>query len=82
MLHVVVKQYLYRELLSFNSVSRPFKIISAHMRRTNQAKTGEPRENPPGTPARRVWLVSHLASAGLELTPDTTVEKTWNYIGL
>ena len=30
------------------------------------AKTGEPREKPPGTPASRTWLVSHVARAGLE----------------
>ena len=32
------------------------------------AKTGEPREKPPDTPASRTWLVSHVARAGLE--PD------------
>ena len=37
------------------------------------AKTGEPRENTPGTPASRTWLVSHVAGAGLEPTPDTAV---------
>ena len=37
------------------------------------AKTGEPREKPPGTPASRTWLVSHVASAGLEPTPDKAV---------
>ena len=37
------------------------------------AKTGEPREKPPGTPASRTWLVSHVARAGLEPTPDTAV---------
>ena len=47
----------------------PFKIISADMRRANQqnrggAKTGEPREKPPGTPVSRTWLVSHVASGG------------------
>ena len=36
-------------------------------------KTGEPRENPPGIPASRTWLVPHVARAGLELTPDTAV---------
>ena len=41
----------------------PFKIISVHMRRKRWAKTGEPREKPPGTPASRTWLVSHVASA-------------------
>ena len=51
-----------------------FKIISAHMRsyETGQsvggAKTGEPREKPPDTPASRTWLVSHVAKAGLEPT--------------
>ena len=37
------------------------------------AKMGEPREKPPGTPASRTWLVSHVARAGLEPTPDTAV---------
>ena len=37
------------------------------------AKTGEPREKPPGTPASKTWLVSHVARAGLEPTPDTAV---------
>ena len=37
------------------------------------AKTGEPREKPPDTPASRTWLVSHVARAGLEPTPDTAV---------
>ena len=36
-------------------------------------KTGVPREKPPGTPASRTWLVSHVGSAGLEPTPDTLV---------
>ena len=61
-------------LIQFNV---PFKIISAYMRRANQyvggAKTGEPREKPPDTPASRTWLVSHVARAGLEPTPDTAV---------
>ena len=39
----------------------PFKIFSAY--ETGQsvggAKTGGPREKPPGTPASRTWLVSH-----------------------
>ena len=54
----------------------PFKIIPAHMRRCQSvggAKTGEPREKPPDTPASRTWLVSHVARAGLEPTPDTAV---------
>ena len=60
-------------LIQFNV---PFKIISAHMRRYQSvggAKTGEPREKPPDTPASRTWLVSHVARAGLEPTPDTAV---------
>ena len=54
----------------------PFKIISAHLKRCQSvggAKTGEPREKPPDTPASRTWLVSHVARAGLEPTPDTAV---------
>ena len=38
------------------------------------AKSGEPREKPPGIPASRTWLVSHVASVGLEPTPDTAVK--------
>ena len=60
-------------LIHFNV---PFKIISAHMRRCQTvggAKTGEPREKPPDTPASRPWLVSHVARAGLEPTSDTAV---------
>ena len=37
------------------------------------AKTGEPREKTPDTPASRTWLVSHVARAGLEPTPVTAV---------
>ena len=38
------------------------------------AKTTEPREKPPGTPpASLSWLVSHVASEGLEPTPDTAM---------
>ena len=37
------------------------------------AKTGEPREEPPGTRESRTWLVSHVPSVGLEPTPDTAV---------
>ena len=31
------------------------------------AKTGEPREKPPGTPASRTWLVSHVTRAWLHI---------------
>ena len=33
------------------------------------AKTGEPREKPPDTPASRTWLVSHVVRVGLEPAP-------------
>ena len=36
---------------------------------------GGPREKPPGTPASKTWLVLHVASAGLEPTPDTAVNQ-------
>ena len=36
-------------------------------------KRENPQENPPGTPASRTWLVSRVAIAGLEPTPDTAV---------
>ena len=54
----------------------PLKVISAHNETSQSvggAKTGEPRDNPPGTPTNRTWLVSHVPSAGLEPTPDTAV---------
>ena len=45
----------------FNSVLRPFQDYFSSYE-TGQtvggAKTGEPREKPPGTPACRTWLVS------------------------
>ena len=60
----------------FNSFLRPFQDYSSSYE-TGQsvggAKTGEPREKPPGTPASRTWLVSHVVRAGLEPTPDTAV---------
>ena len=43
---------------------------------TSQSVGGAKREypgKPPGTPASRTWLVSHVASAGLEPTPVTAV---------
>ena len=50
----------------FNSVIRPFQDYFSSYE-TGQsvggAKTGEPREKPPGTPASRTWLVSHVARA-------------------
>ena len=60
----------------FYSVLRPFQdYLSSY--ETDQsvagAKTGKPREKPPGMPASRTWLVSHVTGAGLEPTPDTAV---------
>ena len=59
-----------------NSVLRPFQDYFSSYE-TGQsvggAKTGEPREKPPDTPASRTWLVSYVARAGLEPTPDTAV---------
>ena len=37
------------------------------------AKMGEPQEKTPDTLASRTWLVSHVARAGLEPTPDPVV---------
>ena len=52
----------------FNSVIRLFQdYISSY---ETGAKTGELREK---TLASRTWLVSHVASAGLEPAPDTEV---------
>ena len=60
----------------FNSALRPFQDYFSSYE-TGQsvggAKMGESREKPPGTPASRTWLVSHVARAGLEPTPDTAV---------
>ena len=62
-----------------NSVLRPFQDYFSSYE-TGQsiggAKTGEPREKTPGTPASRTWLVSHVARAGLEPTPDTAVRRS------
>ena len=58
-------------LIQFN-VS--FKIISLIV--TSQSiggRNGSYPGKPPDTPASRAWLVSHVASAGLEPTPDTAV---------
>ena len=60
----------------FDSVLHPFQDYFSSYE-TGQsvggAKTGEPREKTPDTPASRTWLVSHVARAGLELTPVTAV---------
>ena len=60
----------------FNSVLHPSQDYFSSCE-TDQsvggAKTGEPREKLNGTPASRAWLVSYVASAGIEPTPDTVV---------
>ena len=59
----------------FYSGNRPFQDYFTHIE-TSQSVGGAKREYPdktPDTPASRTWLVSHVASAGLEPTPDTAV---------
>ena len=62
--------------LIFTSVLRPFQDYFRSYE-TGQsvggAKREGPREKTPDTPASRTWLVSHVARAGLEPTPDTAV---------
>ena len=58
-------------LIQFNV---PFKIIS--LIETSQSiggRNGSTQGKPPDTTASRTWLVSHVASAGLEPTPVTAV---------
>ena len=61
----------------FYSVLHSFQDSSSY--ETGQsvggAKTGEPREKQPGTPASRTWHVSYMASAGLESAPDTAMRE-------
>ena len=68
-----VQKNTIKIIIFFYSVLRPFQDNFCSYE-TGQsvggAKTGEPREKPPGTPASRTWLVSHVASEGLEPTPD------------
>ena len=53
----------------------PFKIISLISRRANRyvGRNGSIPGKPPDTPASRTCLVSHVANAGLDPTPDTAV---------
>ena len=53
----------------------PFKTISLISRRANRylGRNRSTPGKPPDTPASRTWLVSHVASAGLESTPVTAV---------
>ena len=65
-----------KEKVFFIQFNDPFKIIS--LIETSQSIDGAKREypgkgKPPDTPASRTCLVSHVASAGLEPTPDTAV---------
>ena len=57
----------YVSLFSLTSLSRLF-----HSYRDEPIGRSTPVETP-DTPASRTWLVSHVASAGLEPTPDTAV---------
>ena len=53
-------QFIY--LLFFDSVLRLFQdYFNSYEtdKSVGGAKTGEPREKPPGTPTSRTWLVSH-----------------------
>ena len=71
-------RYWQVKFFFFNSVLHPFQDYFSSYE-TGQsvggAKTGEPREKPPDTPASRTWLVSHVARAGLEPTPDIAVRR-------
>ena len=62
-------------LFSFTSLSRLFHGSYETGQSVGGAKTGEPREKTPGTPASRTWLVSHVARAEFEPTPDTAVRQ-------
>ena len=60
----------------FHSVFCPFQDYFTSYKTgqsVSEMKMGAPREKPPGTPASRTWLVSHVARAGHEPTPDTAV---------
>ena len=64
-------QFLFFFLIQFNV---PFKIIS--LIETSQSiggRNGSTPGKPPDTLASRTCLVSHVASAGLEPTPDTAM---------
>ena len=60
----------------FDSVLRPFQDYFSSYETAQSVgglKLENPREKPPGTPASRTWLVSHVASAGLKPTSNTAV---------
>ena len=68
--------FFFLSFVVFNSVLRPFQDYFSSYE-TGQSLGGRKRQNPekkaPDTPASRTWLVSHVASAGLEPAPDTAV---------
>ena len=70
------KIWYFMGFFFLNSVLRPFQDYFSSYE-TGQSVGGQKRENPekktPGTPVRRVWLVSHVASAVLEPEPDTAI---------
>ena len=62
-------------LIQFNVFNVPFKIIS--LIETSCQSVGGANGSTPGKPpyttASKTWLVSHVASAGLEPTPGTAM---------
>ena len=71
--YTIIRESLQMDKYIFNSVLRPFQDYFSSYE-TGQSVGGQKREIPeektPGTPASRSWLVSHVASEGLEPTPD------------
>ena len=66
----------------FNSVLRPFQDHFSTYEKGQSvggAKTGEPREKPPDTPASRTWLVSQVASAENLNNQNFIIIKPPNY---
>ena len=70
----IIRLSLQMDKYFLNSVLRPFQDYFSSYE-TGQSVGGRKREIPekktPGTPASRSWLVSYVASTGLEPTPDT-----------
>ena len=74
MYHNSLKLFVFFGVFFWIQLNVPFKIIS--LIETSQSigwQNGSTPGKPPDTPARRTCLVSHVASAGLESTPDTAV---------
>ena len=61
--------FIYLFIYLFLFILRPFQDYFSSYE-TGQSvgggETGEPREKPTGTSASRTWLVSHMASKGIE----------------